>query len=35
MKMTDEAKLTIPPNDKRSIWQIMDDCSLSPEEEKI
>ena len=33
-EMTDEAKLTIPPNDKRSIWQIMDDCSLSPEEEK-
>ena len=33
-EMTDEAKLTIPPNDKRSIWQIMDDCSLSAEEEK-
>ena len=32
-EMTDEAKLTIPPNDKRSIWQIMDDCSLSPEDE--
>ena len=33
-EMTDEAKSVIPPNDERSIWQIMKDCALSPDEEK-
>ena len=32
-EMTDEAKFVIPPNDERSIWQIMKDCALSPDDE--
>lgn len=32
-EMTAEAKNVIPPNDPRSIWQIMKDTSLSLEEE--
>ena len=32
-EMTDEAKNVIPPNDHRSIWEIMEECALSPEEE--
>jgi sialic acid synthase SpsE len=32
-EMTDEAKKVIPPNDPRSIWQIMKDTSLSLEDE--
>jgi len=32
-EMTSEAKHIFPPNDSRSIWDIMDACSLSPDEE--
>ena len=32
-EMTTEAKNVFPPNDSRSIWQIMADCSLSMEDE--
>ncbi|MEQ8742979.1 N-acetylneuraminate synthase family protein [Parasphingorhabdus sp.] len=32
-EMTDEAKEIFPPNDTRSIWDIMDHCALSPDEE--
>lgn len=32
-EMTEEAKNVIPPNDPRSIWQIMKDTSLSREDE--
>ena len=32
-EMTDEAKKIFPPHDSRSIWDIMHECSLSPEEE--
>ena len=32
-EMTAEAKNVIPPNDPRSIWQIMKDTSLTLEEE--
>lgn len=32
-EMTDEAKQIFPPNDHRSIWDIIDACSLSLEEE--
>lgn len=32
-EMTAEAKNVFPPNDSRSIWQIMADCSLSMEDE--
>ena len=32
-EMTEEAKNVFPPNDNRSIWDIMVDCSLSKEEE--
>ena len=31
--MTDEAKQIFPPHDSRSIWDIMDECSLSPGQE--
>ena len=31
--MTDEAKEIFPPNDVRSIWEIMESCALSKEEE--
>ena len=32
-EMTDEAKTIIPPNDIRSIWEIMESCCLSRDEE--
>ena len=32
-EMTEEAKNIFPPNDKRSIWEIMDSCCLSKEDE--
>lgn len=32
-EMTDEAKTIIPPNDHRSIWEIMESCCLSRDEE--
>lgn len=32
-EMTHEAKSIFPPNDSRSIWEIMEDCALSREEE--
>ena len=32
-EMTDEAKSIIPPNDHRSIWEIMESCCLSRDEE--
>ena len=32
-EMTDEAKQIFPPHDSRSIWDIMEECSLSREEE--
>ena len=32
-EMTDEAKTIIPPNDIRSIWEIMESCCLSCDEE--
>lgn len=32
-EMTDEAKSVFPPNADRSIWQVMADCALSPEDE--
>ena len=32
-EMTPEAKTVFPPNDPRSIWDIMDDCSLSEQDE--
>lgn len=32
-EMTDEAKTIIPPNADMSIWDIMEECSLSPDEE--
>ena len=32
-EMTPEAKTIFPPNDPRSIWDIMDACSLSKEDE--
>ncbi len=32
-EMTEEAKHVFPPNDVRSIWDIMNDCSLTMEEE--
>ena len=32
-EMTDEAKSIIPPNDHRSIWEIMEVCCLSQDEE--
>ena len=32
-EMTNDAKNIFPPNDKRSIWEIMDVCSLKPDEE--
>ena len=32
-EMTDEAKEIFPPNDVRSIWEIMESCALSKEEE--
>ena len=33
-EMTDEAKHIFPPNDSRSIWQVIDDCSLTLDEER-
>jgi N-acetylneuraminate synthase len=30
---TDEARTVIPPNATKSIWEIMEECSLAPEEE--
>ncbi len=33
-EMTTEAKQVIPPNSERSIWEIMEECCLSPEEEQ-
>ena len=32
-EMTDEAKEIFPPNDVRSIWEIMESCALSKDEE--
>ncbi|KZL07211.1 N,N'-diacetyllegionaminic acid synthase [Pseudovibrio axinellae] len=32
-EMTEEAKTVIPANDTRSIWEIMEACALSPDEE--
>ena len=32
-EMTDEAKSIVPPNDHRSIWEIMEECCLSKDEE--
>ena len=32
-EMTEEAKNIFPPHDKRSIWEIMEECALSREEE--
>ena len=32
-EMTDEAKNIIPPNDHRSIWEIMEECCLTKDEE--
>ena len=32
-EMTDEAKSIVPPNDHRSIWEIMESCCLSRDEE--
>jgi len=32
-EMTDKAKLIIPPNDHRSIWEIMETCCLTKDEE--
>lgn len=32
-EMTDEAKSVFPPNADRSIWQVMADCALSPQDE--
>ena len=32
-EMTDEAKTIVPPNDNRSIWEIMESCCLSRDEE--
>lgn len=32
-EMTEEAKLIIPPNSTKSIWDIMNECSLSRDEE--
>jgi len=32
-EMTSHAKNIFPPNDNRSIWEIMDVCSLSPDKE--
>ena len=33
--MTDEAKSIIPPNDHRSIWEIMESCCLSKDERSL
>ena len=32
-EMTPEAKSVIPPNSDKSIWEIMEECALSPEQE--
>ena len=32
-EMTDEAKSIFPPNADRSIWHVMEECALVPEEE--
>ena len=32
-EMTDEAKTIVPPNSEQSIWDIMESCSLSPDQE--
>lgn len=32
-EMTDEARSIVPPNDHRSIWEIMEACCLSQDEE--
>jgi N-acetylneuraminate synthase len=32
-EMTDEAKKIFPPNANKSIWEVMLDCALSPDEE--
>lgn len=32
-EMTEEAKLIVPPNSNISIWEIMEQCALSPENE--
>ncbi len=32
-EMTDEAKSVFPPNDPRSIWDVIADASLAPEHE--
>lgn len=33
-EMTEEAKTIFPPNADRSIWEVMEECALSPEEER-
>ena len=32
-EMTDEAKSIFPPNAEISIWEVIEKCALSPEEE--
>lgn len=32
-EMSEEAKFIVPPNDHRSIWEIMDSCALSKDDE--
>ena len=32
-EMTPEAQKIVPPNSDKSIWDIMDECSLSVDEE--
>lgn len=33
-EMTDEAKEIFPPNADKSIWHVMEECALSPEDER-
>jgi len=33
-EMTDEAKSIFPPNANKSIWDVMEECALSPDEER-